>query len=114
MYLIQEHALIKAPVRFHNWLPHSRFVTSSLTLPRNRLSVIALGIITGALWAQAVGSWVEMQGTILISDLARLLVADFHRLSGWRGRAAYLSIVGFIELLITFLRRYFGGLPTFQ
>ena len=82
--------------------------------------LITLGIITGALWAQGVynGVWAR-DAKVLFSFLTWLvyLLLIFYRLiAGWRGRkAAYLSIVGFIGVLVTFLgANYFGGLHTFQ
>ena len=48
--------------------------------------------------------------------LVYLLLIFYRLIAGWRGRkAAYLSIVGFIGVLMTFLgANYFGGLHTFQ
>jgi len=56
--------------------------------------------------------------TVLFSFLTWLvyLLLIFYRMSGWRGRkAAYLSIVGFIGVLVTLVgANYFGGLHTLQ
>ena len=121
MYLIQEHALkSKHPVRFYNWLP-SLDVCDDLAYKSLAIGfpLITLGIMTGALWAQAVwGVWAR-DAKVLFSFLTWLvyLLLIFYRLiAGWRGRkAAYLSIVGFIGVLVTFLgTNYFGGPHTFQ
>jgi len=121
MYLIQEHALkSKHAVRFYHWLP-SLDVCDDLAY--NALAIgfplITLGIITGALWAQSVwGVWAR-DAKVLFSFFTWLiyLLHIFYRMTGWRGRkAAYLSIVGFIGVLVTFLGpNIFGGsLHTFQ
>ena len=120
MYLIQEHALkSKHPVRFYNWLP-SLDVCDDLAYRSLAIGfpLITLGIIAGALWAQAVwGVWAR-DAKVLFSFLTWLvyLMLIFYRITGWRGRkAAYLSIVGFIGVLVTFLgANYFGGLHTFE
>jgi ABC-type transport system involved in cytochrome c biogenesis permease subunit len=121
MYLIQEHALkSKHPVRFYSWLP-SLEICDDLAYRSLAIGfpLITLGIITGALWAQAaVGGFWARDATVLFSFLTWLvyLLLIFYRLTGWRGRkAAYLSIVGFIGVLVTLLgANYFGGLHTFE
>lgn len=121
MYLIQEHALkSKNSTRLYNWLPPldmcDDLAYKSLAIG---FPLITLGIITGALWAQAVwGVWAR-DAKVLFSFLTWLvyMLLIFYRLiAGWRGRkAAYLSIVGFIGVLVTFLgASYFGGLHTFN
>jgi len=121
MYLIQERALkSKHSTRFHNWLP-SLDICDDLAYKSLAIGfpLITLGIITGALWAQAVwGVWAR-DAKVLFSFLTWLvyMLLIFYRLiAGWRGRkAAYLSIVGFIGVLVTFLgANYFGGLHTFN
>jgi cytochrome c-type biogenesis protein CcsB len=120
MYLLQEHALkSKHAVRFYHWLPSlemcDELAYRSLAIG---FPLITLGIVTGALWAQAVwGIWAR-DAKVLFSFLTWLiyLLLIFYRLSGWRGRkAAYLSIVGFIGVLVTFLGTdFFTSLHTFQ
>ena len=118
MYLIQEHALkSKHPVRFYNWLP-SLDVCDDLAYRSLAIGfpLITLGIITGALWAQGTGVVWARDAKVVFSFLTWLvyLLLIFYRLiAGWRGRkAAYLSIVGFIGVLVTFLGA--GGLHTFN
>jgi cytochrome c-type biogenesis protein CcsB len=119
MYLIQEHALkSKHPVRFYNWLP-SLEICDELAYRSLAIGfpLITLGIIAGALWAQAVwGVWAR-DAKVLFSFLTWLvyLLLIFYRLTGWRGKkAAYLSIAGFIGVLVTLLgTNYFGGLHAF-
>ncbi len=120
MYLIQEHALkSKHPVRFYNWLP-SLEVCDELAYRSLAIGfpLITLGIITGALWAEGVGAVWARDAKVVFSFLTWLiyLLLIFYRLSGWRGRkAAYLSIVGFIGVIVTFLGgNYFGVLHTFN
>jgi cytochrome c-type biogenesis protein CcsB len=117
MYLIQERALkSKHPVRFYNWLP-SLDICDDLAYRSLAIGfpLMTLGIITGALWAQGVPGIVwARDAKVVFSFLTWLvyLLLIFYRLSGWRWRkAAYLSIVGFIGVLVTF--SYFGGLHAF-
>ena len=120
MYLIQERALkSKHSTRFYNWLPPLEICDD---LAYKSLAIgfplITLGIITGALWAQAVvGVWAR-DATVLFSFVTWLvyLLLIFYRLfAGWRGRkAAYLSIVGFIGVLVMFIgASIFGRLHSF-
>ena len=81
--------------------------------------LITLGIITGALWAQAVwGLWARDAKVLFsfVTWFVYMLLIFYRLIAGWRGRkAAYLSIVGFIGVLVTFLgANYFGGLHTFN
>ena len=120
MYLIQERALkSKHSTRFYNWLP-SLEICDDLSYKSLAIGfpLITLGIIAGALWAQAVwGVWAR-DAKVLFSFITWFvyMLLIFYRVSGWRGRkAAYLSIVGFIGVLVTFLgANYFGGLHTFN
>jgi cytochrome c-type biogenesis protein CcsB len=121
MYLIQEHALkSKHSVRFYNWLP-SLDICDDLAYRSLAIGfpLITLGIITGALWAQGVGVlWARDAKVVLsfLTWLVYLLLIFYRSIAGWRGRkAAYLSIVGFIGVLVTFLgTNYYGGLHTFN
>jgi cytochrome c-type biogenesis protein CcsB len=120
MYLIQERALKSKQLRFLSWLP-SLDVCDDLAYRSLAIGfpLITLGIITGALWAQGAGIVWENDPKVLLSFLTwfvYLLLIFYRAIAGWRGRkAAYLSIVGFIGVLVTFLgTSYFGGLHTFN
>lgn len=120
MYLIQERELkSKHPTRFHNRLP-SLEVCDDLAYRALAIGfpLITLGIISGALWAQSVwGVWAGDTKVLLsfLTWFVYLLLIHYRLIAGWRGKkAAYLSIVGFIGVLVTFLgANYFGGLHTF-
>lgn len=81
--------------------------------------LITLGILSGALWAQSV--WGSIWGRdlkvilSLLTWLIYLLLIHYRLIAGWRGRkAAYLSIFGYIGLVLTFVgASYFGGLHSF-
>ncbi len=120
MYLIQDRELkSKHLTRFHHRLP-SLEVCDDLAYKSLAIGfpLITLGIISGALWAQSVwGVWAG-DAKVLFSFLTwfvYLLLIHYRLIAGWRGKkAAYLSIVGFIGVLVTFLgANYFGGLHTF-
>jgi cytochrome c-type biogenesis protein CcsB len=121
MYLIQERALkSKHPVRFYNWLP-ALDICDDLAYRSLAIGfpLITLGIITGALWAQGAGYLWARDPKVVFSFLTWLvyLLLLFYRLvAGWRGRkAAYLYIVGFVGVLVTFLgTSYFPGLHSFK
>jgi cytochrome c-type biogenesis protein CcsB len=121
LYLIQEHALkSKHPVRLYNWLP-SLEICDELAYRSLAIGfpLITLGIITGALWAQGAGvAWARDPKVVFsfLTWLIYLLLIFYRLIAGWRGRkAAYLFIVGFIGVLVTFLgTNYFGsGLHSF-
>src|SRR6516225_3247564 len=118
MYLIQERALkSKHPVRFYNWLP-SLDICDDLAYRSLAIGfpLITLGIITGALWAEGAGVAWERDPKVLFSFLTwfvYLLLIFYRLIAGWRGRkAAYLYIVGFVGVLVTFLG--VGGIHTFK
>jgi len=121
MYLIQERELkSKHPTRFHNRLP-SLEVCDDLAYRSLAIGfpLITLGIISGALWAQEVwGIWVGDVKVLFsfVTWFVYLLLIHYRLIAGWRGRkAAYLSIVGFIGVMVSFLgANYFSGLHTFD
>jgi ABC-type transport system involved in cytochrome c biogenesis permease subunit len=80
--------------------------------------LMTLGIATGALWAQAEWAFWASDAKVLFAIFTWVvyLLLIFYRITGWRGRkAAYLSIVGFIGVLVTFLgASIFGSLHSFQ
>jgi cytochrome c-type biogenesis protein CcsB len=121
MYLLQERQLkTKHPTMFYNRLP-SLEICDDLAYKSLAIGfpLITLGIVSGALWAQTV--WGTVWGgdlKILLSFFTwfiYLLLIHYRLIAGWRGKkAAYLAIVGFIGVLVTFLgANYFGGLHTF-
>jgi cytochrome c-type biogenesis protein CcsB len=122
MYLLQEHELkSKQPAMFYHRLP-SLEVCDDLAYKSLAIGfpLITLGIISGALWAQA--AWGTIWGgdpKVLLSFFTwfiYLALIHYRLIGGWRGKkAAYLSIVGFIGVLITFLgASYLGGPHTFN
>jgi len=121
LYLLQERELkSKRPTRFHNRLP-SLEVCDELAYKSLAIGfpLITLGIISGALWAQSAwGAWAGDLKVVLSFMIwfVYLLLIHYRLIAGWRGRkAAYLAIVGFIGVLITFLgANYLGGLHTFN
>ena len=121
MYLIQEHELkSKHPTLFHR-LP-SLEICDDLAYRSLAIGfpLITLGIISGALWAQSAwgGIWgADLKVLLSLATwLVYLLLIHYRLIAGWRGKkAAYLAIVGFIGVLVTFLgANYFGGLHTFD
>ena len=110
MYLIQERELkSKRPRAFYYRLPSleicDELYSRSLILG---LPFLSLGILTGFVWASRTwkGPW-ELDPKILASLITWLvyLVLFSTRLSGtWRGRrAAYVAILGFAAMMVTFL-----------
>jgi cytochrome c-type biogenesis protein CcsB len=110
MYLLQERELkSKHPTIFHNRLP-SLEVCDDLAYKSLAIGfpLITLGILSGALWAQAVaGSTWASDIKVLLSFFTwfvYLLLIHYRLIAGWRGKkAAYLAIVGFVGVLLTFL-----------
>ncbi len=110
MYLLQERELkSKHPTIFHDRLP-SLELSDDLAYKSLAIGfpLITLGIISGALWAQAVAglSWAKDIKVLLsfFTWFVYLLLIHYRLIAGWRGKkAAYLAIVGFIGVLLTFL-----------
>jgi cytochrome c-type biogenesis protein CcsB len=110
MYLLQERELkSKHPTVFHNRLP-SLEICDDLAYKSLAIGfpLITLGIISGALWAQAVAgaTWARDIKVLLsfFTWFVYLLLIHYRLIAGWRGKkAAYLAIVGFIGVLLTFL-----------
>jgi cytochrome c-type biogenesis protein CcsB len=110
MYLIQEHELkSKKPHAFYYRLPSLKVCDElyyrSLVIG---LPFLSLGILTGFVWASRTwkGPW-EFDPKVLASIVTWLiyLILFSTRLSGtWRGRrAAYVAILGFAAMMVTFL-----------
>jgi ABC-type transport system involved in cytochrome c biogenesis permease subunit len=110
MYLLQERELkSKHPTIFHNRLPSLELCDD---LAYKSLAIgfplITLGIVSGALWAQALAgiTWIRDVKVLLsfVTWFVYLLLIHYRLIAGWRGRkAAYLAIVGFVGVLLTFL-----------
>ena len=70
--------------------------------------LITLGIVSGALWAQALSgiTWIRDVKVLLsfVTWFVYLFLIHYRLIAGWRGKkAAYLAIVGFVGVLLTFL-----------
>jgi cytochrome c-type biogenesis protein CcsB len=122
LYLIQERQLKRRlPGAFYHRLPSldllDRVNYRSLTIG---FPLLTLGIITGALWAEnAWGSywqWDPKETWSLITWFIYAALVHARMTVGWRGRkAAWLSIVGFLAVLFTFLgvNLLLGGLHSY-
>ncbi len=69
--------------------------------------MMSLTILTGAIWAQQAWgrywSWDPKETASLITWAIYLVLLNYRLSSGWRGRrAAYISIAGFVSMLVTF------------
>jgi|SRR5688572_6179660 len=117
LYLIQEREL-KLKRVFYNRLP-SLEICDDLAYRSLAIGfpLMTLGILSGALWAQQVWgvAWMrdpKMLG-VCVTWLVYLLLIHYRLIAGWRGKkAAYLAIVGFAGVLVTFSLS--TGLHTFQ
>ncbi len=121
MYLMQEHGLkSKHLTGFYRRLPALE-VCDDLAYRSLAIGfpLITLGIVSGALWAQAeLGTFWGSDLTVVLSLLTwfiYLLLIYSRLINGWRGkRAAYLAIAGFVCVLASFLGAgYFGGFHSF-
>jgi cytochrome c-type biogenesis protein CcsB len=109
MYLIQEKELKAKNFRFLYFrLPSLQLCDELL---RRSLYVgfvlMSLAIVTGALWAQQAWgrywSWDPKETASLVTWAIYLLLVNYRLSAGWRGRrASYISIAGFVSMLITF------------
>ncbi|MBI4684263.1 MAG: c-type cytochrome biogenesis protein CcsB [Nitrospirae bacterium] len=109
MYLVQEHYLkSKHPSGLFQRLPSIQSLDEiNYRLITIGFPLFTLAIITGALWAESAwGSywrWDPREVWSLITWLIYATVLHARLMSGWRGkRAAILSILGFITILIAF------------
>jgi cytochrome c-type biogenesis protein CcsB len=104
LYLIQERELKHK--RVFNRLPSLEICDD---LAYRSLAVgfplMTLGILSGALWAQQTGLYWMRDPKILLAFLTwfiYLMLIHYRLIAGWRGKkAAYLSIAGFVGVLIT-------------
>jgi cytochrome c-type biogenesis protein CcsB len=120
LYLIQERELkSKHPKMFYNRLP-SLEICDDLAYRSLAIGfpLMTLGIVSGALWAQtAWGTLWDFKVVVSsVTWLIYLMLIHYRLIAGWRGKkAAYMAIVGFIGVLVTFLgTNYFGGQHTFH
>jgi cytochrome c-type biogenesis protein CcsB len=105
LYLIQSRELKRK--RVFNRLPSLEICDD---LAYRSLAVgfplMTLGILSGALWAQQLSaSWMSDPKNLLafVTWLIYLLLIHYRLIGGWRGKkAAYLAIVGFVAVLVTF------------
>ena len=108
MYLIQEHQLKRKRLGaiFHRLPPLDVMDTISYRALSIGWPLFTLGMITGSIWAESAwGSYWSWQPKETASLLVWVLyLAVLHlRTIGWRGRKmAYLSIAGFLFVLISF------------
>ena len=122
LYLVQERQLKSRHIgAFYRRLPSldllDRVNYRSLTFG---FPLLTLGIITGAIWAEnAWGSywqWDPKETWSLITWFIYAALVHARLTVGWRGRkAAWLSIVGFLAVLFTFLgvNLLLGGLHSY-
>jgi cytochrome c-type biogenesis protein CcsB len=110
LYVFQERELKHKRV-FVNWLPSLEICDD---LAYRSLAVgfpaMTLGILSGALWAQQAWgpSWMSDPKILFafITWLVYLLLINYRLIAGWRGKkAAYLAIVCFVGVLVTFSLR---------
>lgn len=120
LYLIQERELkSKHPKMFYNRLPSLEMCDD---LAYRALAIgfplMTLGILSGALWAQtAWGTLWDLKVVLAsVTWLIYLMLIHYRLIAGWRGKkAAYMAIVGFLGVLVTFLgANYFSGQHTFN
>ena len=109
MYLIQErYVKSKHPSGLFQRLPSLQILDEiNYRLITIGFPLLTLAIITGALWAQSAwGSYLRGDFRVvwaIITWLIYAVVLHTRLLAGWRGkRAAILSIIGFITILIAF------------
>ncbi|MBP1601028.1 MAG: ResC/HemX-like cytochrome c biosis rane protein [Acidobacteria bacterium] len=109
LYLMQEKELKSKRFRFLYFrLPALQACDE---LMRNSLFVgfvmMSLTIVTGAFWAQQAWgrfwSWDPKETASLVTWSIYLLLVHYRLSGGWRARrAAYVSIAGFVSMIITF------------
>ncbi len=120
LYLIQEKELKGKNFRFL----YFRLPSLQACNEMFRLSLFAgfilmsLTIITGAFWAQQAWgrfwNWDPKETASLISWGIYLLLVNYRLSSRWRGRwAAYIGIIGFASILVTFGVSWLKGLHSY-
>jgi cytochrome c-type biogenesis protein CcsB len=108
MYLLQEHQLKhkRLGAIFHRLPPLDVMDTISYRALSIGWPLFTLGMITGSIWAESAWgtywSWQPKETASLLVWILYLAVLHL-RTIGWRGRKmAYLSIAGFLFVLISF------------
>lgn len=120
LYLVQEKELKNKRFRFFYYRLPSLQVCDELL--RKSLfagfGLMSLTIVTGAFWAQQAWgkfwSWDPKETASLITWAIYLALVHYRLSAGWRGRrAAYISIIGFASVLITFSVNWLKGFHTY-
>jgi cytochrome c-type biogenesis protein CcsB len=116
MYLVQEHYVKSKHIRgLFERLPSLQTLDEiNYRLITFGFPLLTLAIITGALWAESAwGSywnWDPRETWSLITWFIYAIILHARFVAGWRGkRAALLSIIGFLTILIAFF-----GIKLFQ
>jgi cytochrome c-type biogenesis protein CcsB len=120
LYLIQEKELKDKKFRFLYFRLPSLQVCDEL-MRRSLFAgfvLMSLTLLTGAVWAQQAWgrfwSWDPKETASLVTWGIYLLLVYYRLSSNWLGRrAAYISIVGFLSILVTFGINWFKGLHTY-
>ena len=88
-------------------LPFKYVMTCFSARSLSAFILMSITILTGALWAQQAWgrfwSWDPKETASLISWGIYLFLINYRLSASWRGRrAAYISIIGFVSILLTF------------
>lgn len=109
MYLVQEHYVKSKNLgELFGRLPSLQILDEiNYRLIKTGFPLLTLAIITGALWAESAwGSywnWDAREVWSLITWFIYAIIIHARLVAGWRGRrAAVLSIIGFLTILIAF------------
>jgi cytochrome c-type biogenesis protein CcsB len=109
MYLVQEHFVKSKHLGgLFERLPSLQILDEiNYRLIKMGFPLLTLAIITGALWAESAwGSywnWDPRETWSLITWFIYAIILHARLVAGWRGkRAAFLSIIGFLTILIAF------------
>jgi cytochrome c-type biogenesis protein CcsB len=123
MYLVQEHYLKSKHLgELFQRLPDIQTLDYiNYRLISVGFPLLTLAIVTGAMWAQSAWGrywgWDPRETWSLVTWLIYALILHSRLVAGWRGkRAAILSIVGFVTILIAFFGIKFlsKGIHVFQ
>lgn len=110
MYLIQEHYVkMKRPAPFYYLLPSLDMLDEvNYRLISIGFPLFTASIILGAFWANQVWgsywSWDPKETWALVTWFIYVAYLHSRHTYGWRGRrAAYLSVIGFLAIVFTYL-----------